>query len=307
MKTLSMLLLLLSSLAFADTTDRREVRINNDSPNDIIELLTEKTRMEVRTITINTTCTRTEYRYQCRYQPPYCQTICRNGYCQRVCNGGGQICQNVPVQINYPCQRNETREVEVFDHYVNTSVKLNYDFGDNDVNEKLVLIASGDTLIAKSDTKNFAVYLTNKNIRTSSQGNTVYKDIDLSLKFVNASIVNNVIQNGIRNVSFNSGVLSFEVDRDFNFKDFTQNIKLYRDRRAAGDIFLAQKDLQRNDLLNVQVSGNKKIMTLDVLTLINSTPDRLRVILTTQFSPLNYTLLNADSLDMQTSVNWLFY
>jgi hypothetical protein len=307
MKVLSIALLLLSSFVFADTTDTRQVRINNDGPSTIVELLTEKTRTELRTVTVNTMCSRTEYRYQCHNRAPYCQTQCRYGYCQRVCHPGGRVCQNIPVQVNYPCQRTQTREVEVLDHYVNTTVKLNFDFGDNEVNENLTLVATGNTLTAKSQTQNFAVYLTDKHIRTSSQGETVYKDIDLDIKFVNANSVNNVMRDGIKGVSLRNGILSFEVNRDFNFKDFVQNIKLYQDRRGMGDIFLAQKDLRRNDLLDVQVNGNKKIMSLDVSSVIRSTPDRLRVILTTQFTPLNYTLLNPDSLQMSTSANWLFY
>lgn len=307
MRMLSIVLLILSSMAFSDTSDMKTIRVGNDMPNNIVELLTEKTRIEQRTVVVNSTCSRTEYQYRCHNQPPICRNECRNGYCRRVCYPGRRVCSNIPVRVNYPCQRTETRQVEVFDHYVNTSVKLNLDFGDNNINEQITFIARGNQLIAKSNTKNYAVYITDKDIRSSSTGQTVYKDVELSIKYIDAQKINNVIGNGIKNVHLRNNILSFELDRDFNFKDFSQHIKLFEDQRIGGDVFLREKDLMKADMMDIQVNGNKKVMSLDLRSIINRTPQRLRVVLSTEYKPLNYTLLNYETLETKTSASWLFY
>ena len=146
-KSLLVLLCLISSAVFADTSDVERFLYNGLDNTVEMNLSTEKTRTEYRDVRVPSTCYRTEYRRVCRQQQPTCRVVCdRNNRCRRVCRGGGRVCRNEPVQVRYTCMRWERRAYQVHDYDVETNVRFvfNNDQASNDVREEFTMRVTGE-------------------------------------------------------------------------------------------------------------------------------------------------------------------
>jgi len=311
MKTLLVALgMLLSLNVSADTTALERVWFNGDQQVDSVELQTEKTRTEYRTVTVPSTCYRTEYRYRCTHRPPTCRSVCHpQRGCRRVCNGGGRYCRNVPVQVPYRCTRQVRESYEVFDYYVNTEANFNYDLSDilNGAAEEFKVEVTGkDIKMSVEDSGKYLILNRNNDIlMTQRNGDTLTQIINYDLDFVQMSKIDEALGAGVQDVVYKNGVLNFALGKGFNTKDFIQNIKVYNSRRFRSDILLFDRNLTENEM-DISTNGNQTMISINFSKIGVNVPSRMRVIMTTKYNTKGAKVLNANESNLEASANWIF-
>lgn len=310
MKNLILIMtLLMSSVVFADTVDTRSFYFNGDVQSTNLQLNTEKTRTEYRQVQVPATCYRITYRRVCDNRPPVCRNVCQNGRCRRVCSGGGgQMCRDVQVRVPYSCMRYEQRAYEVHDYYVNTNVVLNFDLTgvDGGAAENFRVRVDGERAGLNVDTsKNYAIVMKNQYRQEARRGDS--KDIDLTyeLGFIKTKEINETLGRGIQNVSLKNGILRFSVGRGFNTQEFTQNIKVYRNRSLGSDILLFDRNLSENEM-EINTNGSASELTIDLASLGIQVPSKTRVIMNTTYNLNGAQLLNPEDIKTEASANWVF-
>ena len=309
MKALVLFLLMaLSSPAFSDSTATERVWFDGGQETSTVNLSTEKTRTEYRTVTVPSTCYRTEYRHQCRWTPGHCRSVCRNGRCRRVCSPGRRICRSFPVRVPYHCERTVRESYQVFDYYVNTTVNVGYELENISApaNEEFLFSVTGkDLSLTVADSKNYLVLKKAKQTESARSGDTLEQTFNFNIDFVPAVTIEEALGGGIQNVVLNNGILRFSLGKSFNLENFVQNLKVYNSRVIISDVLLLDKDLKANEM-EISTDGDLKTITVDLNKLGIELPSRMRVIMTTSFNPKGATIMNKDSFELQTSANWLF-
>lgn len=310
MKALSIyLMLMLSSLSFADTTMSEGVWFDGTQKSDTVKLTTDKTKIESRTVMVPSICTRTENRRQCGWQHGRCRNVCRSrNNCTRVCSPGRQVCRNIPVQVNYPCDRAVVQEFEVLDYHVNTSVTLDYNIEDilGGAGEEFVVSVTGkDMTLSVQDSKEYVVLKEQADASANRNGQVLEQNFKYKIDFVPAKKITDVFDHGIKNVSLANGILTFSLSNNFNTEDFIQNLKVLKARRLARNIVLFDKDLTDADM-DVSVYGDSKLIIVDLNKFGVKQARRTKIVLTTKFNPKGYEVLNKDSFELEASEDWVF-
>lgn len=204
--------------------------------------------------------------------------------------------------------RNETRAVQVHDYFVETTVKFSFNNRDVDTDayENFKVTVTGERAkLSVDSSKNYAIVLDKEERRESRNGGVKYVDLTYKVNFVSTAKANNVLKDGIRNVKLRSGVLSFSLGAGFNLDDFSQQIRLFQNRRLGRDTLILDKYLTQNDA-NVQSTANASNITIDLNQLGVRIPSKLRVILDTRFDLDTNKVINKDELKLDASANWVF-
>lgn len=310
MKALALaIFMVLSASSYANTTANESVWFDGGVESDVVNLATEKTRTEYRTVTVPSTCYRTEYRHRCHWSPGHCRPVCdRNGNCRTHCSPGRQICNTVPVRIPYGCQRQVRESYQVFDYNVNTTVSFTYELENilNGAGEEFVVSVTGKEVgLELNDSEEYLVLKRQTESSSSREGDTLHQNLGYQFDFVPAQLVRDSLGRGVQNVSLNNGVLTFALGKSFNTDDFIQNLRIYKSRWLGRDSLLLDKDLQDGQM-DISVDGDMKVITVDLKTLGINLPSRMRVIMSTTFDSKGAEVMNADSFDLETSANWVF-
>jgi hypothetical protein len=310
MKTLLLALgIFLSFNVSADTTAIEKLWFDGTATEATVEMKTEKTRTEYRTVTRETWCNRTEWRYRCTYRPPRCRSVCHpQRGCRRVCSGGGQYCRNVPVQIRYRCTRTYQEPYEVLDYYVNTDVTFNYDLSDilNGAGEEFEVKVSGKDLnMSVRDSGEYLILKRNEDIDARRSGDTLMQKVSYDIDFVQVNKIKEALGAGVQDVVFKNGVLNFALGKGFNTKDFIQNIKVYNSRRFRSDVLIFDRNLNANEM-DISTNGNQTMIAINFAKLGIDTPSRMRVIMTSKYNTRGADVLNSNAADLEASANWIF-
>ena len=308
MKTILSLLLLLTQVAFADSTATSQFTYDGSSEIHEVNMTTEKTRIEYRQVRVRATCYRTEYRTRCGQGAPVCRQVCRQNRCSRQCVPGRRVCRNVPVSIPYSCTRIETRSFEVHDYDVITNAQfiMKDDNAPERLSEVLTLKVTGDreTLTAKGS-KNYFIVLDKQSRKESSQTGVKYIDLVYNVKFVSAVRANEVLANGITNVKLRNGVLNFTLGAGFSLSDFSQQVRLFKNRRLGSDTLLLNRMLSSNEL-NVITTANASNISINFADLGVKVPSKARIILDTKYLIDSTKLLNLKQMKISENANWVF-
>lgn len=295
--------------AFADSSAVEQILYNGVVNETQLNLSTEKTKTEYRTERVPSICYRTEYRYRCTHRPPMCRTVCTGrGICRNVCSGGGQQCRNVPTQVSYRCMRTVTRSYQVHDYFVETNVKLQFDNSDvaETVHEQFSVSVTGDRVsLSVNSSKNYFLVLENE-LRSEQMGTgTKYVDMTYKVRLVAASAAKSVFANGIQNVSLRNGVLNFKLGAGFDLRKFTQQIKIFQNRRLRSDILILDKYLSQSDM-NIQTNANESILSIDLNNLGVKVPAKVRVVMETKFLIDTKKVINKNEISTSANANWVF-
>lgn len=310
MKKLSLLLGLLMSLsAFADTTEIERLWFDGTQTADQAQTRTEVTRTEYRTVTVPSTCYRTEWRTRCSTRPGQCRNRCdQNGNCRRVCTRPRRVCRQVPVQIPYRCMRTIQQPYEVLDYYVDTNINMNYDLSDilRDAAESFEVTVAGKNInMSVEDSGNYLILKKGEDYDAQRNGDTLTQTVSYDIDFVQMAKVKDALGAGIQDVSLKNGVLYFALGKGFNTKDFIQNIKVYNSRRFRSDVLIFDRNLTENEM-DIQTNGNQTQISINIADLGIRVPSRMRVIMTSEFNTRGAEPLNATADDLKASANWIF-
>lgn len=302
MKNLAVLLcFLFVGSAMADTTELRRVLFDGSDDMAEVNMTTEKTRTEYRTVRVPSTCYRQVIRRECHNRGPICTP--NNG-----CRPGGVVCRDVIRHIPYSCMRTETRAVQVHDYFVETTVKFQFNNRDVDTDayENFQVKVTGEVAkLSVNSSKNYAIVLDKELRRESQSGGVKYVDLTYKVNFISASKANSVLKDGIRNVKLRSGILSFTLGAGFNLEDFSQQIRIFQNRRIGRDTLILDKYLSSNET-NVQTTSNASNISINLNDLGVNIPSKLRVILDTKFDIDTNNVINRDELKLDASANWIF-
>jgi len=298
-----------SSALMADSTDIRNILFDGSTNYQEVNLSTEKTRTEYRTVQVPSTCYRTVMRRVCSPRPRTCRQVCQNGRCRQVCSGGGgTVCRDVMRQEPFPCMRTETRAYEVHDYYVETTARFEFNTADvaTDANENFEMKMKGELASLSVDsTKNYIIVLDKQSRSEDRQAGVKYVDLTYKVNFIPAAQLNDVLGNGIQKVKLKNGVLNFHLGAGFNFDIFSQQIKIFQNRRVGTDILLLDKLLTANEA-NVQSTASNSILSINLKDLGINLPSKMRVILNTKYKIDENTVLNRNELKLDASANWVF-
>lgn len=309
MKKLLLILSLMMALpVMADSVDVRSFWFDGSQSVADLQLSTEKTRTEYRTVTVPATCYRTEYRRRCTRQPQNCRQVCRNGQCRRVCSAPRTVCRNIPVSVPYRCMRTERRPFQVHDYYVETQAQIKFDASEinGGAGEEFKVRMEGDRDgFSVNGSKNYLAMLINKDRREVRNGGVKNVNLTYDVTFASAKKIQETLGNGIKNVSLRNGILKFELGKAFNTVDFIQNLKVYRSRRLATDVLLFDRNLTQEEM-DVQVNGSVAAVTIDLESLGINVPSKTRVILNTSYNTRGLLVLNPKDVKTEASANWIF-
>jgi len=303
---------MLSSIAMADTSDSKTYWFDGSSDSAFLKLDTEKTRTEYRTVQVPATCYRTTYRRQCHQQPRQCRQVCRTNrqgqsVCRQQCSPVRQVCRNVPVRTPYRCYRSEQRAYQVHDYYVDTNATLNFDMDQvsNTPAEELKVKVTGDRvkLKVKNSSANYAILLTGTDRNTVRNGGVKNIDIRYNLKLVPTKIINETIDHKGPLATLKNGILTFELGRDFNHRDFNQHLKVYRTRRLATDKKLFDRNLTKNDMQFTRTRNATQI-SINLGSLGINVPKKVKVVLDTTYNLRGASVLNTK--DVKTKVSRIY-
>lgn len=294
------LLIVMSSSVFADTTDIREFLFDGASTVEEVNLSTEKTRTEYRTITVPATCYRIERTRQCRRE-----RVCdSNGRCRTV-----QRCRPVTRRIPYRCMRQETRAIQVHDYYVETNVRFEFSLPNSQemVRENIRMKMVGERAdLSVQGSKNFFLVLDAQNRTESREAGVKYVNLLYKVRLVSAAQAKSVLGRGIKNVKLRRGVLTFTLGAGFNLNDFAQQIRIFQNRRLGSDTLLLDKFLSANET-DIQSTANASNITIDLNQLGINLPSKMRVILDTTLSTIDTNkILNRGEIDTMANANWVF-
>ncbi len=306
-------MLMLSSIAMADTSDSKHYWFDGSSDQAHLRLSTEKTRTEYRTVRVPATCYRTTHRRQCHQQPRQCRQVCRQGrngqrVCRQQCSPARQVCRNVPVRTPYRCYRMEQRPYEVHDYYVDTNARLNFNMDQvsNTPAEDFKVKVNGENSRLKvKSSKNYAILLTNTDKHAVRNGGVKTIDVDYDLKLVPAKIINNTLSHNGADATLVNGVLTFELGRDFNARDFTQHLKVYRTRIMATDKKLFDRQLNQADM-QINTNGNAAQVSINLNSLGIKVPSKVKVILDTSYNLRGAAVLNSSDIQVKASRTYKF-
>ncbi len=308
-KFLVLFLALLSTTSFADTSAIERLLYDGYNSIEEMNLTTEKTRTEIRTVRVPATCYRTEYRQRCTQRAPQCRTICdRNGRCRNQCRPGGRVCNTVPVSVPYRCMRNETRAYQVHDYYVETNVKFNFNTSEvsDIVREEFTMRMTGERpSLSVKGSKNYFLVLDRQSRNESRRAGVKYVNLTYKVNLIPANRANEVLKNGIQNVKLRNGILNFQLGAGFNLRSFTQQIRIFQNRRLGSDPLLLDKFLSNREK-NVQGAANASQVSIDLNALGVNIPSKLRVILDTRFDIDENKILNKGEIPSSVSANWVF-
>jgi hypothetical protein len=308
-KALFLVLTLLSTAVFADTSAVERLLYDGYSTVEEMNLSTEKTRVEYRTVRVPATCYRTEYRQRCTTRPPQCRTVCdRNGNCRNRCAPAQRVCNRVPVQVAYRCMRNERRAFQVHDYFVETNVQFQFNTADvsDIVREEFTMRMVGErATLSAIGSKNYFLVLDRQSRNESRSAGYKYVNLVYKVNLVPAARAQEVLRNGIQNVKLRSGILTFNLGAGFNLRSFTQEIKIFQNRRFGTDYLVLDKRLSGTDM-NVQGASNSSLVTIDLNSLGVNVPSKLRVILDTKFDIDERKILNRGQLKSSANANWIF-
>lgn len=298
-----------SYLSLADTTAIENLIYDGSMGLQEINVTTEKTRTEYRQVTVPATCYRTEYRQVCEQAPPRCTPMCdARGICRNRCVPGGTVCRTIPVSVPYTCMRTETRSYQVHDYYVETRAKFNFSTENMDdlIQEKISLKVTGENdYLSVNGSNNYFILLENKMRSERMTAGTKYIDLTYTIKLVNASLAKNVLTNGIQGVILRNNELSFTLGEGFNLSDFTQQIRIYQNRRFGSDTLLLDKFLAPHEMTILNESGRTRIIIrIDQLGI--NLPYNKRIILDTRYNINESKLLNANAIKYSANSNWVF-
>lgn len=290
---LTSLCLLLMSSTWANTTDIRNFLFDGSEVSKVLNLSTEASRIEHRRVLVRSTC----YRHEVRRE---CQSSGRNGEVQ---------CRNVTRTVPYSCDRFESRPFEVFDRYVETSVR--FEFNNSELTDKIaenfvVKVTGNRPELSVNSSKNYIIVLDKKEISTQIINGKEIVDVLYKVNFIPAKGSASVLENGIQNVKLKSGVLTFNFGTGFNLENFSQQVRIYKNKRLGRDKLLLDKLLVANEL-NIQDTGNTSLITIDLKKLGISLPSKMRVILNTAYRGVDsMQVLNSSDVSTTASANWIF-
>jgi hypothetical protein len=312
MKSLFMglLMTLLSVAAIADTQDTQSFNLFNGMDNYTAYLETQLTHTEYRSEEVWDTCYRTIYRRVCSNRPPRCRQVCRNGRCRRVCSGGGRYCRTIPVQRPYQCRRVIQVPYEVVDANVSTTVDFIFKNNQNNsspVNEVFTISmdGTGETLSLKSS-GNYIIELIDLNKQVNTNGSLISQTLTYTIKLNDYSAIKKVLEGGIKEVSLNNNVLSYQLGSGLNSEDYIQSLKVYRHKRIGSDIKKFDRDLKINEF-SVISTTNYSSVSVDLESLGFEVPTRKRVIMETRYNTLGKNILNMNDLKLEVKSNYVFY
>lgn len=299
MKLITTILMVMSFAVSADTTDIRTFLLAGDTNNVSLNLTTEKTRTEYRWVNIPSTCYRTVTRRVCR---PVRQCD-RRGNCRTI-----NRCRPVTQRVPYRCMRQVRQSYQVLDYYVETTANFDFalpqDLGA--VREEMTLQMTGERAqLSVNSSKNFFLVLDGQNRVERREAGVKYIDLTYKVRFVSAEMAKNVLNGGIQNVSLSSGVLNFTLGAGFNLNDFTQQIRIFRNRRLGSDTLLLDRNLASNEA-NIQTTNNASNVTIDLRSLGIELPSKMRVILDTKYNIDINKVLNRGEIKTDASANWIF-
>lgn len=304
---LLILVLIVSNFALADTTDIRELLFTGENYAEV-NLSTEKTKTEYRTVTVPSTCYRTVYRQRCGTSQPQCRPVCRNGSCRTVCPPPRPVCRTVPVQEPYRCMRQETRAVQVHDYFVETKVRFefnNADVRDNAYESFKVQMNGEISSLSVNGSKNYIIVLDKQSRTEDRRAGVKHVDLTYKLNFVPSEQLVNVLGNGIKNVKYRRGVVTFRLGAGFNLHDFTQDLQVYQNRRLGRDRLLLNTKLSENDA-NVQTIANDSVVSVDLNSMGINAPVKARIILKTKYNFDINKVLNRNEFKFEDSKNIVF-
>ena len=290
---LTSLCLLMMGNTWANTTEIRNFLFDGSEESKELNLSTEASRIEYRRVVVRTTCYRDVIRRECR-------STGRDGQVQ---------CRNVRRSIPYACDRVETRAYQVFDRYVETNVHFQFNNSDlaNGVAENFVVKVTGNQpTLSVNSSKNYIIVLEKKEINSQMINRTEIIDVVYKVNFIPAEGSASVLENGIQNVKLKSGVLSFKLGEGFNFNKFSQQIRIYKNKRLGRDTLLLDKYLADNET-NVQTTANASFVSINLRSLGINLPSKMRVILDTKYKDIDpNTVLNSNDVKTSASANWIF-
>lgn len=308
-KALFLVIALMSAGVFADTSAVEHLLYDGFNTEEELNLSTEKTRTEYRTVRVPATCYRTEYRQRCTNTPPRCRTVCdRNGNCRNRCVPGRRVCDSVPVRVPYRCMRNETRAYQVHDYYVETNVRFQFNTNDisDEIRERFTVRITGERAqLTANGSKNYFLVLDRQSRSESRATGVKYVNLVYKVNLVPAKRAQEVLGNGIQNVKLRRGVLTFNLGAGFNLRSFSQQIKIFQNRRLGTDPLILDKHLSSQDM-NVQSASRSSLITIDLNGLGVNIPSKLRVILNTKFDIEESKILNKSELKSSATANWVF-
>lgn len=300
---------LTSSLGHSDTVAVENFLYDGSSNIQEITLNTQKTKTEYRDIPVPATCYRTEPRQVCQQNPPRCTTVCnRFGECRNTCVPGGVSCHIIPVRVPYACTRIERRPFQVHDYDVETRVQFQFNASElsDYVNENFSIRVQGESeKLSVVGSKNYFLLLEHQSKKASMSANIKYIDLIYKIKVVPATQAKSVLENGIHNVNLSRGILSFNLGAGFDIRNFSQQIRIYQNRRLGRDPLLLDKYLGDQEL-NIQSTANASIIYINLRELGINLPSNLRVILNTQYLINEDQLLNKNEITTKASSNWVF-
>ncbi len=306
---LSLVLGSMSSVAWGDTVAIEQLLYQGASQSEELNLSTEKTRTEYRDVRVPATCYRVEYRRQCTRRPSRCRRVCdRLGNCRRTCSPGGVICRNVAVRVPYRCTRIERRSYQVHDYYVQTKVKFQFNNSEvsDIVRENFTVRVTGERVKLEATGSNNYFLVLDTQLQSESMSNGVkYIDQIFKVSLVPANLAKSVLGDNITNVKLRNGVLNFHLGAGFNLSKFSQQIRIYQNRRLGSDPLLLNKFLTQHDM-SVQSTASASIISVDLNSLGINIPAKMRVILDTKFKVDENKVLNKGQLKTSASANWIF-
>lgn len=300
MKNILMALVLaISSSVFADTTDLREFLYTGANTVEELNLSTEKTRTEYRTVTVPSICYRIVRTRQCTNR-----RVCdNNGNCRRV-----RRCFPVTRRVPYNCMRQETRAVQVHDYYVETNVRFEFALANTSdavrENFNMKMVGERAELTVKGS-KNYFVVLDLQRRNESRRAGVKYVDLLYKVRLISANQAKSVLGNGIKNVKLRSGVLTFSLGAGFNLSEFAQQIRIFQNRRLGSDTLLLDKYLSSNET-DIQTTNNASNVSIDLNALGVKLPSKMRVILDTSYNLDENKILNRGEIELKANANWVF-
>jgi hypothetical protein len=100
-------------------------------------------------------------------------------------------------------------------------------------------------------------------------------------------------------------VVNFSVGAGFNLDNFSQQVRVFQNRRLGTDRLLLNRMLTANDA-NVQSTASATNISIDLRSLGVNVPSKVRIILDTKYRIDANTVLNRKEVKLDASANWVF-
>ncbi|MAZ48913.1 MAG: hypothetical protein CME65_10135 [Halobacteriovoraceae bacterium] len=204
--------------------------------------------------------------------------------------------------------RSVRQSYEVLDYIVETTASFDFALPQDlsAVREEMTLKMVGERAqLSVNSSKNFFLVLDAQNRVERRESGVKYVDLTYKVRLVSAEAAKNVLDSGIQNVRLTSGVLTFSLGAGFNLNDFTQQIRIYKNRRLGSDTLLLDRNLASNEA-DIQQTNNASAISIDLSELGISLPSKMRVILDTKYNIDINKVLNRGEIKTEASANWIF-